>query len=216
MLANNIGSRSATEIKINRNPLNETGSFWGLLKLTAPTNEYKLRNFSKVIKPLTKIGLAKVINSPIFYGALFAKKNNADGTVEDYGLVSLKLVTTAGVRAVTDHMANTTTDLLNDFSWHAIGIGTVDPDASDTTLGSEVESRVEDTTSRTSTSSGDDYRYSTSAEVTASAAVAVTEHGLLSSNAGGTLFDRSEFAVINLSSGDSLTTTYQVTFQSGS
>ena len=216
MLANKIGSQSTTRIKVNINPLNETGSFLGLLKLAAPTNIYRLRNLVKMIKPLAQIGITKAIGAPIFYGALFAEKRKFDGTFEDYGLISLKLVTTSGVQTVTDHMANTTTDVLNEFSWHAIGTGTVNPGASDTTLGAEVENRVEDTTSRISTSSGDDYRYSTSAEVTATAARAITEHGLLSASAAGVLFDRSEFAVINLSNGDSLTTTYQVTFQSGS
>jgi hypothetical protein len=48
-------------------------------------------------------------------------------------------------------------------------------------------------------------------------AAAVTEHGVFdqASNAGGVMLDRSVFSAVNLASGDSLQSTYELTCTSG-
>ena len=51
---------------------------------------------------------------------------------------------------------------------------------------------------------------------TVDGAAAVTEHGIFSAASGGILLDRSVFSVINLASGDSIQSTYQLTFTAGS
>lgn len=55
------------------------------------------------------------------------------------------------------------------------------------------------------------------ATLTPSAPVAITEHGIFSQAAtgGGVLLDRSVFSVVNLASGDSLQATYDLTFAAG-
>ena len=59
--------------------------------------------------------------------------------------------------------------------------------------------------------------YTTVGTLTADAAIACTEHGIFSQAAtgGGTLFDRSVFAVVNLANGDSLQATYVWTANAG-
>ena len=215
MTSQAIGAKSSTKVKVNRHPMNDMDSYWGIVKHALPTNSYKMKNFKNLARPLLQIGVARAMRSPIHYGMLFAKNRKVDGTVEDYGLVSLRLVTTVGVRAVVDAMAGGNTPAIDSFTFHALGTGTVAAAAGDDDLGTGVEDRVDSTDAAGSTESGNG-RYSTSAEVTAGADRAVTEHGLFSALTGGTMFDRSVFSVINLSNGDSLTTTYRVDFNSGS
>ena len=217
MLDSKISLGGKVSTKVTRNPLNQTGNAWELFKATLPTNSYKLKNYSNIVKPLAKIGIANLLNIPTFYGVLTAKKVAADGVVTDYGIISLKSVTSAGVMEVTDEMAASVAGSsdLSDFAHHGIGTGTDAEAVGDTTLGTEVETRVQDTADRASSASGNNAQYETIATHSATAARAVTEHGLFTASTGGVLFDRSVFSVINLASGDSLTTTYQATFNSG-
>ena len=60
--------------------------------------------------------------------------------------------------------------------------------------------------------------YRTVGTLAPDATVAITEHGIFTQAAtgGGTLLDRSVFSAVNMVSGDTLQSTYDLTFASGS
>lgn len=94
----------------------------------------------------------------------------------------------------------------------AWGTGTTTAAASDTALTTEsAEARVNGTSSQvTTTTTNDTYRVT--GTLTATGARAITEVGLLTAASGGTLFMHSDFAALNLASGDSVSFTIDTQF----
>lgn len=139
------------------------------------------------------------------------------GLVEDYGIVCRRLVTNNGVALIVDALDNTLTDATIKF--HGIGTGGTAEAATDSALVTELTTQYNpDNTRATGTFSQPSANISQSvATNTVDAIVAITEHGIFSQAAtgGGTLLDRSLFSVVNLASGDSLQSTYAITFTSG-
>lgn len=132
----------------------------------------------------------------------------------DLGVVSRRVVTTAGVRFLVDDFNAGGTEISN-MKFHAMGTGAVAEAAADTLLGAEVETRTSG--SQASATAGVNATYTTVALITATAVRAITEHGLFNviTTATITLWDRSVFSVINLGIGDSITFTYVLTANSG-
>ena len=143
-------------------------------------------------------------------GRLYAKVKKPDGTVEDHGLISTKVVTTAGVGYIVDAFQNSVE--LENMKYHGIGTDNTAEDVADTTLGVEVETRATGTT--TEGASANIYR--TVGTVTTASARAVVEHGVFSASTSGVLLDRSVFSVINTGDGDSIEFTYELTIPAGS
>lgn len=139
------------------------------------------------------------------------------GLVEYLGVASRKVITDAGVALIVDALDNTLADATIKF--HGIGTGTNAEAAADTALQTELTTEYNPNSTRaTGTFSQPSANISRSvATNTVDATAGVTEHGVLSQAAtgGGTLLDRSVFSVVNLVSGDSLQSTYSVTFTSG-
>lgn len=129
--------------------------------------------------------------------------------LHDYGTISRRFVTTAGVTFLANAFINTAEpEIMN---YHATGTGAVAENIADTALGAEVGTRVAGTQS--SPSAG---VYRTVATVTYGAGFAITEHGIFSQLAtGGTLWDRSVFAALNVVNTDSVQYTYNLTITAG-
>lgn len=165
--------------------------------------------------------LAKVLTAltgvPTITSELAVRVRTARGEWIDYGVVSRRVVTNAGVAAIVDAFQNSVE--LEAFNYHGIGTGNTAEDAGDTALVSESTTALNpDNTRATGTQSEPaSNQYRTTGTLTADNTIAAVEHGLFSQAAtgGGTLFDRSVFSVINLASGDSLQTQYTVTFNAG-
>lgn len=141
--------------------------------------------------------------------------------IEDYGVVSRKVVTTAGVGFLVDAFQNTTE--LENMEFHGIGTGTTAEAAGDTALVTELTTEYNpDNTRVTGTNaegaSANIYQTVGTNELD-SGTPAITEHGIFSNATvgSGVLWDRSVFAAINLdgTAGDSLQSTYEATFNSG-
>jgi len=154
-------------------------------------------------------------------GHLWLAKISLNGDVTDYGLVSCRVVTDAGVGFIVDAFQNLTE--LENMKYHGLGTGTTAEAANQTALVTELTTQYSASNTRptgtTGEKSGDSKTYETAATITiASAGVAATEHGIFSqaSNAGGVLLDRSVYSAVNLAVGESLQATYQLTFPSGS
>lgn len=142
-------------------------------------------------------------------GRLYATKVSG-GIREDLGLICTKVVTDAGVAYLVGCLTGANTS--NVFKYHASGTGTTAEAAAQTALVTEVASR----TAGTSIVGGSANIYRTVGTVAYGSTFAVTEHGIFSAAAVGTLLDRSMFAAINVINGDSIEFTYELTLPSGS
>ncbi|MEM4313089.1 MAG: hypothetical protein QXH95_03435 [Thermoplasmata archaeon] len=148
-------------------------------------------------------------NYLIFSSTLSAVYIPKAGKAVDLGIISRRVVTNAGVDFMASDFVDGTTDITN-FNWHASGTGTNPESVNDTALQTEVESRVSGTKSKPSAG-----QYRTVATITYGSSYAITEHGIFSASTGGTLWDRSVFSAINVSSGDSIQFTYTLTINAG-
>lgn len=156
---------------------------------------------------------------PIMESRLFLVVTRVSGETEDYGLVSTRVVTTAGVGAIVDAFQNSVE--LETLKYHGLGTGTNAEASGDTALQTELTTQYSTDNTRatgTTTEGASANIYRTVGTVTVDASAAVTEHGIFSQAAtgGGTLLDRSVFSAINLANGDSLQATYELTLTAGS
>ncbi len=93
----------------------------------------------------------------------------------------------------------------------AIGTGAGTAAAADTTLFTEVESRVLGTSTQQTTTVTND-TYQVVGTITATAARAVTNAGLFDASSGGNLYMKGDFATVNLAIGDSIQLTEKVAY----
>jgi hypothetical protein len=140
------------------------------------------------------------------------------GRVVDYGTLSTRVVTDAGVAYIVDAFQNLTE--LENFKYHGYGTGTTAEAASQTGLITELTTQyaVDNTRVTGSQTEGaaNIYRSVATLSPDTGGTIAITEHGLFSAASGTTLLDRSVFSAINVAAGaDSLQTTYDLTVASG-
>lgn len=186
--------------------------------LPPEVRRWRLKNLPHLMRGLWRELLARLFNVPHFTGALFLTIIRADGERVDLGLASMRVVTTAGVNFVVDAFQNLTE--LEILKYHGIGTGIAAEAAADAALGIELTTQYNPDSTRATGSLTEGAAanvYRTVGTNTVDAAVAITEHGIFSQAAtgGGTLLDRSVFSAVNLASGDSLQTTYDLTVNSG-
>ena len=143
-------------------------------------------------------------------GEVAAKIIRADGRAVDLGCIGKRVVTNAGVTYMRDDFNDAAGDI-NAFNQHDSGTGTVAEAVGDTALGAAAgPARVAGTKSVPAAN-----QYRTVATIAYTATLAITEHGLFSAAAAGTLWDRTVFAAINVVSGDSIQFTYTLTINAG-
>jgi hypothetical protein len=227
------GSRSFKILPGNGNerPPSADHGILALLKAVLPftrnreVNVYRLKNFVNIWRGLRTILLHAFlrpigIQKPI-YGAVFAKVIRGDGSLVNLGCVSLRVVTDVGVGFVVDAFQNLKES--ENMKFHGYGTGTTAEAASQTALTTELTTEyatdnTRPTGSTTEGASANIYRTVATLSPDGAGTLAITEHGVFDQAAtgGGVLFDRSQFAAINLTRGsDSLQTTYDGTFPSG-
>lgn len=189
--------------------------------LPGHVNAWRQANQPNLRRGLRRIVPARALKIPHFYGQLFLTHLLASGERTDYGLASLRVVTTTGVRFVADDFNAGATDITT-LKYHGIGTGTAAEAAADTALGTESTTALNPASTRAtgtqaSATVSANATYTTVGTLTAGSAIAATEHGIFSQSAtgGGTLLDRSVFSVVNLAVGDSLQATYVLTLNSG-
>ena len=142
------------------------------------------------------------------------------GEWTDYGIVSRRVITNAGVTFLRDDW-NASATTFADMNYHGIGTGTNAENVTDTALQTESTTALNPNNTRAtgtrSTPASNQFR--SVGTLTVDADVACTEHGLLSASAtgSGTLWDRSVFSVINLvgANPDSIQATYTGTLAAG-
>ena len=186
------------------------------IKARGPGLRWKLANYLRpgfirawlgvfVVAPVAKLfGIATM------HGKLEAVLFRGNGEVVRYGTLDYRLVTTAFVNFVTDQL-QTETSVFGDFKFHDAGVGVTDPAITDTAIETtDGESRATGTQTESAANV-----YVSVGTISYTGAVAVTEHGLFNDVTAGTLMDRSEFAAINVVSGDSIQFTYSLTLTAG-
>ena len=179
---------------------------------------WRARNIPNFFRGLWKVAVARMLRLSHFYGQVSLVKITADGRMVDYGLASLRVVTTAGVNFLVDALQGTVEPQI--LRSHGLGTGATAEASGDTALVTELTTEYNPNSTRatgTLTEGGSANVFRTVGTNTVDGAAAVTEHGIFSQAAtgGGTLLDRSVFSVINLANGDSLQSTYDFTINSG-
>jgi hypothetical protein len=194
--------------------------------VAAPLNDldplvrrWRADNLPKLTEQMGRILAARDVWPQLFYGSLFLRVFRADGRVDNLGLASLGLVTTAGMNYLVADMAAGANDI-NLFKFHGIGTGGTAEAAGDTALVTEITTAYQTDNTRptgTQTTGGAANIYRTVGTIVVDASVANTEHGVFTQAAtgGGTLLDRSLYSVVNLLSGDTVQAQYDLTFPAG-
>src|SRR5262245_3086048 len=181
----------------------------------AEVNRWRLRNFPNLLRGLWRVLFARFFGVAHFYGQLSLAVIRRDGTILDYGLASLRVVTNNGVNFIVDAFQNTTE--VENLKFHGIGTTNTDENQTDTARAAELTTvyNPDNTRATGSTTEGASANiYRTVGTNTVDGSAAIVEHGIFSQAAtgGGTLLDRSVFSTVNLANGDSLQSTYAVTF----
>lgn len=161
---------------------------------------HRLRGWKQMLMAAARLGLCSALAAVHVSGAT--------GKHTALGVVSQRVVTTAGVGFLVDAMQNLTeAEAIN---WHQSGTGAVAEAVGDTVLGTAVGSRVAGTQSEPSANV-----YRTVATLSYTTTSAITEHGVFTASTGGVLWDRSVFSAINVVNGDSIQFTYNLTVNAG-
>lgn len=161
---------------------------------------------------------SKVTNIPTMTSALRVRVMRAGGQVIDYGVVSYRLVTTAGVNWLVDAWQGTYEP--ETMKYHGCGTTNTAEAIGDTALAAESTTVLNPDSTRATGSlaeGGSANVFRSVGTLTFDGSAAVVEHGLFNQAAtgGGTLWDRSVFSTINVASGDSIQFTYDLTINSG-
>ncbi len=144
-------------------------------------------------------------------GRLYAEVIRKDGSVEDLGLISTRVVTDVFVDYLVDQLQSSSGGIA-EFRYHGSGISSAAELQTNTALASEVDTRATGTQLEGASSN----IYKTQGTVDYAAAFAIVEHGLFRAATGDVLADRSVFAAINVDNGDSIKFTYELTLPAGS
>lgn len=185
-------------------------------------NRYRAANLPNLWRGIRRVKLAQALRLPHVHGSLFAKVIRGDGQVLDLGLISMRVVTDAGVGFIVDAFQNSVE--LENMKYHGFGTGGAAEAVGNTALTTELTTQyAADNTRPTGTTTegatANIYRTVATLSPDSGGTLAITEHGIFSQAAtgGGVLLDRSLFAAVNLVAGsDSLQVTYDLTFTSGS
>jgi hypothetical protein len=152
-------------------------------------------------------------------GTLFGEVIHRDGRTTDLGLMSCRVITTAGVNFLVDAIQGLTEPEL--LRYHGFGTGAAAEAIGNTALTTELTTQYGTANTRPTGTlgeqSGNGNVFESVATNTVSAAAAITEHGIFTQAAtgGGVLFDRSVFGAVNLATAESLQVTYRLTIPAG-
>lgn len=138
--------------------------------------------------------------------------------VRDFGLVSLRVVTTVGVNYIVDAFQGTQNISL--MRYHGMGTGTNAEAVGDTALQTESTTALTPASTRatgTLTEGATANIFRTVGSNVVNTTVNATEHGIFNQAAtgGGTLLDRSVFSAVGLVNGNTFQTTYELTLAAG-
>lgn len=163
---------------------------------------------------LERLSASLVIHSNLH---LFAHRNGV--LISDYvGWAGWKVITTAGVNFLVDAWQNSVE--LEVLKFHGIGTGSTAEAVGDTTLVTELTTEYNPDSTRatgslTEGASANIFRTIGTNTLDGTPGAALREHAVFSAATAGTMWDRTVYSAITLSSGDSLQSTYDCTVSAG-
>jgi hypothetical protein len=167
---------------------------------------------------LRAMKLTKPKNVLEIMGLLSAKVQKLDGTFKDYGLVSVKSVTTVFAEYLVDMLTSSgepATGPMDAFHSHKMGAGSTAEADDDTTLVTQQDGAQDGDGAAVATHGAQSSIYVTIGTLTAGSNYGCREHGVFNASTGGTLLDRSVVTNIELSTDDIVTWTYSLTVTPG-
>jgi hypothetical protein len=165
--------------------------------------------FTRGLRQEIAARLFPMLGIPCLVSELRLQVTRNDGTVEDFGVVSRRVVTNVGVNFIAAAFLGTAN--LNNMNFHDSGTGTNAESVNDTTLQTPTGG-ARSTGVQTSPGTG---QYQSIATITYSGGFAITEWGIFSASSVGTLLDRFVFAAIDVVSGNAIQATFLLTFSAG-
>lgn len=164
---------------------------------------------------MVSVKLAKLLSRTTGIPSLTSKLSlvaiKADGSRVNYGIVGQRVVTTAFVNYLVDQLQTETSDF-GDFKFHDTGEGTTAAAIGDTDIETtDGIARVTGTQEEGASAN----IYKSVATMVYDSTKGITEHGLFNALTGGTLLDRTVFAVVNVVDTESIEFTFEITANSG-
>jgi hypothetical protein len=181
--------------------------------------EANAENFERSLAAQQAMEDAKRGGAMAAVGHLWLAKIDRKGRQWDLGLAGCRVVTTTGVNFIVDAFQGLVEPEVMKF--HGVGTGGAAEAVGNTALTTELTTQYQVASTRPTGSlgelAGNANVFESSATITVSATVALTEHGLFSQAAigGGVMLDRTLFSVVNLASGESLQAQYDLTIAAG-
>lgn len=191
------------------------GSLFGIFTLKSKLSGYHFRPDYANLAPeqILKLKALLADNVPVTELA-----SPFRGVVTDYGTMSYRVVTTAGVVFLANNFA-AGGQAISNFKFHGFGTGTTAEAVGDVALVTELTTQYAvDNTRPTGSQASTSNVYTTIGTLSpdSGGTIAITEHGIFSASSSTTLWDRSVFSAVNLVAGsDSLQVTYALTCTAG-
>lgn len=149
------------------------------------------------------------------FGFLNAIVRHPDGSLKkDYGLVSVREVTSAFAKRLVDGFT-TSGDVIDNFNQHKMGAGSTAETDTETALVTQQTGAQAATGNAAATHGATSNIYRTVGTLTAGSAYGCREHGVFNASTGGILLDRSVVTNIDLNTDDVVTWTYELTVNGG-
>ena len=143
---------------------------------------------------------------------LFAKVISKDNSrVNDLGLVSTEKVGTSGVNWLAACFYGASPSTPGDLKYHQMGTDATAETNTQTALLAPITTG-RDAGTMTVGASANIFKSVATLTNVSSATVAIVEHGIFFTASGNALFDRSQFAAVNLAPADKIEFTYNLTF----
>jgi len=197
-MESNASFEGALQVRLNKG-----------VQIAGPGLVWKARNLSTLCRGW-RVVLTRILGLSGFIGELRVRVRKANGSIIDYGLVSLRVVTTAFVDLMVDNLI-TETSAWGDFKYHDSGIGTTGAAVGDTDM-----ETTDGETRATGTQVENAHNiYESVGTISYTSTKAVTEHGLFNHSTSATLLDRHVFSAVNVENGDSIEFTYRLTCNAG-
>ncbi|SRR5581483_880936 len=170
---------------------------------------WKIKNFPHIARGYMRILKDKLSGVSHPQARLYAEVYKNGDLAADLGCISINVVTDAFASYLVQCLIGAQSAGV--FKYHGCGTGTGAESAGNTALSAEVGSRVIGTQEVGANSK----QYKSVAQIAFSSNYAITEHGVFSASSGGTLFDRSVFAAINVDSSTEIKFTFTEDVPSG-
>ena len=161
------------------------------------------------------LSATKPRNSMEMFGFISAVAHYPDGKLKkDYGLVSVREVTSAFAKRLIDGLT-TSGDVIDNFNQHKMGAGSTAETDTDTALITAQAGAQVATGNAAATHGAASNIYRSVGTLTAGSAYGCREHGVFNASTGGILLDRSVVTNIDLNTDDVVTWTYALTANAG-